>query len=211
VPDLIVIAQSLLRVGIDATGRLELNRLWDIAVRGATVLDLRSSGAITEHDDIVEIDTDATGTPYLDAAIADLLARSGITESDWIQRGGLTAAHVGDQLVATGEWTRHFSLTAPRRRLFRAQPGQQQSLTWRLEELVDDPEREATLDERTLAAIAHTLNVIRAGRRGPDMARSLDLADAVPGASGEIVRATVLAINRLDLMARSGVGSSGTI
>ena len=206
-----MIAQSLLRVGIDPSGRLELNRLWDIAVRGATLIDLRSSGVIAESDDSVEIATDPTGTPYLDGAVSDLLARGGITESEWIQRGGLTAAHIGDHLVATGEWTRHFSLTAARLRLFRAQPLQHEPLTRRLEDLVDLPERDAAPSERALAAIAHTLNVVRPGRNGPDMAPSLELADEVPGAEGEIVRTTVLAINRLDLMARSGVGSSGSI
>ena len=130
-------AETLLRVGIDATGRLNLNHLWDIAVRGALLVELRLAGVTTETADDVDVSTDPTGVDYLDDAVRSLLSRPGETEVEWVERGDLKAAHVADHLVRAGEWKRHFDPIDSGGHVFRAPEHQQDELIQRLEHLVE--------------------------------------------------------------------------
>lgn len=201
-------AETLLRVGIDATGRLNLNHLWDIAVRGALLVELRLAGVTTETADDVDVSTDPTGVDYLDDAVRSLLSRPGETEVEWVERGDLKAAHVADHLVRAGEWKRHFDPIDSGGHVFRAPEHQQDELIQRLEHLVDDPHTEASAADTTVAAIGHTLNILCAGKRGPDASPSLILAGRLSPGLAAIVSAAVTQIHEIDANTRASAGAS---
>jgi len=162
------VAPWLLRVGIDDSGVLDLVRLWDIGVRGAVLADLWLTGRISDAGESLEIDTQPTGVRYLDAAIGELVgAGAGATELQWLAHGRLRAADVAGELVASGEWTRRWSFTASRWRVYRSREMQQYiPLRKRLAHTYDGDTAPVSAAEATVALLGYTLNVVRPKRTG---------------------------------------------
>jgi len=156
------VAPWLLRVGIDDSGVLDLVRLWDIGVRGAVLADLWLTGRISDAGESLEIDTQPTGVRYLDAAIGELVgAGAGATELQWLAHGRLRAADVAGELVASGEWTRRWSFTASRWRVYRSREMQQYiPLRKRLAHTYDGDTAPVSAAEATVALLGHALNVV---------------------------------------------------
>ena len=181
----------LLRVGIDHTGKIELTRAWDLAVRGPILADLWLSGRISDSGETLEIDTSPTDAAYLDTAIYQL-ATSADSPFEWLGRGALRASDVADQLVGDGEWTRHRSLTASQWRIYRSQAVQQHvALRRRLAHISDGDEAASSEAEASLALLGHALNVVRPDRYGrPEFTRWTEGC----GVAAPVVDATVLEI-----------------
>jgi hypothetical protein len=163
-PPINAVAPWLLRVGIDHSGQLDLTQLWDIGIRGAVLADLWLAGRISDGTESLQIDLEPTGIRYLDVAAADL-ADSGDTELRWIAAGRLHAPDLAADLVASGEWTRHWSVSASRWRVYRSQPKQQYvPLRKRVAHTYDGEITPASEAEASVALLGHALNVVRPRR-----------------------------------------------
>ena len=181
----------LLRVGIDHTGKIELTRTWDLAVRGAILADLWLCARINDSGETLEIDTSPTDVAYLDTAIYEL-ATSAESPFDWLGRGAIRASDVADQLVDDGEWTRHRSITASQWRIYRSQAVQQHMpLRRRLAHISDGDETPISEAEASLALLGHALNVVRPDRYGRPRFRHWTEGC---GIAAPVVDATVLEI-----------------
>lgn len=182
----------LLRVGIDHTGRFEPTQLWDIGIRGAILADLWLAGRISDGGQSLEIDTTPTNVWYLDSATYEL-ASGRVTQLQWLCRGRLRASDVADQLVAAGEWSRRWSLTAAHWRKYRSHAVRQYVLLRkRLAHVYDGDLPPASPCEVTVVVLGHALNVVRPNRYGSP--RLSGLGPSACGAAEGVVEATVLEI-----------------
>ena len=189
-------ARWLLRVGIDHSGQLVLNRLWDVAIRGAVLTDLRLSGQIRDAGDHLEVQTEPTEFGYENLARQQLLADPEVTELNWVRTGQLRAGHVAARLVEAGEWSKRWSVLATGMRVFRAaRPQQYIPLRTRLAHTYDGELKPRSDAEAAVALLGHALNVVRP--RGLEFVRDSvqrPLAVEDCGAISEIVSATLIEI-----------------
>jgi hypothetical protein len=158
------LALWLLRIGIDQTGELELNRLWDVAVRAMVIADLHRSGRLSEAEDTIQVGTEATGVAHEDIACQQLLAQPALTEHAWIQTGRLRSADVATHLVATSEWSARRSPFSVGRRKYCAAKQQYLQLTRRLGHTYDGEFGPLSDAEAALAVLGHALNIVRPQR-----------------------------------------------
>jgi len=198
-PPIDAVAPWLLRVGIDHSGRLDLTQLWDIAIRGAVLADLWLTGRISDGNETLQIDLELTGIRYLDAAVAELVD-FGDTELGWIAAGRLRAPDVAADLVASGEWTRHWSVSASRWRVYRSSAKQRYvPLRKRIAHTYDGEITPASEAEASVALLGHALNVVRPRRIMKQRPRAT--TDPLPvsacGAAATVVGAAIVEIASL--------------
>jgi len=198
-PPIDAVAPWLLRVGIDHSGQLDLTQLWDIGIRGAVLADLWLAGRISDGNESLQIDLEPTGIRYLDVAVAELVD-FGDTELRWIAAGRLRAPDVAADLVASGEWTRHWSVSASRWRVYRSRAKQRYvPLRKRVAHTYDGEITPASKAEASVALLGHALNVVRPERL--IRKRPRPTTDPLPvsacGAAATVVGAAIVEIASL--------------
>ncbi len=191
----------LLRLGIDHSGRLSLNLLWDVAIRATIVADLLASGRLVAGEDRIEVDPAPTGPAYEDEACRQLLDGRTSTELAWIRTGRLKAASAGQELVRQGEWSQRWAPLQIGLRQYRAPKQQHIQLTNRLAHTVRREMRSVTEAEAALAVLGHALGFISPDRRGNS--RRTPLTPDRCGSLASIVGAAVTEIQAREALSQA--------
>ncbi|WP_375483016.1 GPP34 family phosphoprotein [uncultured Jatrophihabitans sp.] len=151
------VALWLLRLGIDARGRLTPGPLWDIALRAAVLVDLRLTERIVDSDTTTYIDE---GSPDgdLDDVVCDQLLHGGFeSETAWIDRGRLRTREVAARLVDTGEWRAKAAPLRPGGRVYVAPADQYGALREQLRAVARDTVAARSHHEFTTLVLADRL------------------------------------------------------
>jgi len=192
----------LLRVGIDHSGQLAFNQVWDVAVRAAVVAQLRIGGRLSDVGASVEVDTEDSGISYEDAACQQLLARAKSTEASWIRAGRLRAADVAAFLVESGEWSRHVSPFSPGLHKYRAAKQQYVALRRHLAHAYDGSHTPRSDAEAAVVVLGHAVNAIRPKRL--DLHSTSDEDPLQPYECGALADAVETAIAEINSLAAAG-------
>lgn len=98
------VAVRLSSLCLDRTGRLRDFALWDVAARGALLVDLARTGRLTQDDDSVTIDGTPTGFGPADRLLAATAVEPEHSLDWWLDHGGVRMRDVAEANVASGRW-----------------------------------------------------------------------------------------------------------
>jgi Golgi phosphoprotein 3 (GPP34) len=98
------IAAQLAGLCLDDDGRLRDYALWDVAARGALLVDLARAGRLTDEPDGVMIDDTPTGFGPADRLLAAVAVEPEQSLDWWLAHGGVRMGDVADECVAQGRW-----------------------------------------------------------------------------------------------------------
>jgi hypothetical protein len=99
------VAVRLSALCLDEDGGLRDYTLWDMAIRGALLLDLALADRVTHEADSVAIDATPTGFPPADALLAPIAVEPERPLDWWIDHGAVDLVDVVSDNVAAGRWT----------------------------------------------------------------------------------------------------------
>jgi hypothetical protein len=99
---------------LDDKGRLQDFDLWDVAARGALLVDLTRAGRLTDEPDGVVIDGTPTGFGPADRLLAAITVEPEQSLDWWMEHGGVGMREVAEACVAAGRWTESRSFLGPR-------------------------------------------------------------------------------------------------
>jgi hypothetical protein len=99
------VAVRLSALCLDDRGRLRDYTLWDMAVRGALLVDLALAGRVSAEEDSVVVDATATGFRPADALLAPIAVEPERPLDWWLDNGAVDLADVVADNVAAGRWT----------------------------------------------------------------------------------------------------------
>jgi hypothetical protein len=108
------IAVQLAALCLDDDGRLRDYALWDVAARGALLVDLARTGRLTDEPDGVVIDPAPTGFEPADRLLAAVAVEPEQSLDWWLEHGDVGMQDVADAAVAAGRWTEDGSLVGRR-------------------------------------------------------------------------------------------------
>ena len=197
------IPDALLRLGINARGRLDANRVWDVGLRAAIVADLILSGVISGDgdSDLLYVDTDPTGVGYLDLAVGQLLGGAAMTTDAWISRGQLRSVDVVGGVLTSDGWGVRLCLTCSSLRMYTAPAGSYEMLAERVRRAVDDPAVETSQLWRSVAVLALALRLVEP--TGDDAPSLLE------GLPPDVAHALTIATNDIRHRSTAAMGSAG--
>jgi hypothetical protein len=98
------VAARLASLCLDDKGRLADFPLWDVAARGALLVDLAWAGRLTQDDDSVMIDGTPTGFEPADRLLAAIEVEPEHSLDWWMDHGGVGMRDLAEANVATGRW-----------------------------------------------------------------------------------------------------------
>ena len=150
----------LLRTGIDHTGTLDINVLWDIAIRAAVLVDLTVGPAQFWWDDD-GVHVQPTGVDYLERAITELRGFPDDIERSFLTSGELRARDVAEHLLESGEWSRHLSFLWGSLHIYKAAVQHYIPERRRLAHVLDGDVLTGVEQEVAIARLGHALNVVR--------------------------------------------------
>jgi hypothetical protein len=114
------VAARLASLCLDDSGRLAHFSLWDVAARGALLVDLARTGRLTQDDDSVLVDGTPTGFEPADRLLAAMQVEPEQTLDWWMDHGGVRMRDLAEANVAAGRWLvrrrllrRRFTVTSP--------------------------------------------------------------------------------------------------
>jgi hypothetical protein len=196
------VAGPLLRLGINRRGRLDANRLWDVALRCAIVVDLMLSDVIGAGDGpgTLFIDTAPTGVGFLDLGVAQLLSTNTMTLDRWITRGSLKSVDVAGYFVESDGWAVRPCLTCASRRVYVTRAARYALLEERANQIAREVTTPASDQMKVVVALASALRLLA----GDLKAREL----LVDGLSSDIVHAVSLACG--EIYSRSAIANLGS-
>lgn len=99
------IAVQLAALCLDDDGRLGDSPLWDVAARGALLVDLARAGRLTDEPDGVVIDPAPTGFEPADRLLAAVAVEPEQSLDWWLEHGDVGMQDIAEAAVATGRWT----------------------------------------------------------------------------------------------------------
>jgi len=99
---------------LDDKGRLHGFDLWDVAARGALLVDLTRADRLTDEPDGVVIDGTPTGFGPADRLLAAITVEPEQSLDWWLEHGGVRMREVAEACVAAGQWTESRSLLGSR-------------------------------------------------------------------------------------------------
>ena len=108
------IAVQLAALCLDDEGRLRDYPLWDVAARGALLVDLARMGRLTDEPDGVMIDPTPTGFEPADRLLAAVADEPEQSLDWWLEHGDVGMHDIAEAAVASGRWTEDRSLVGRR-------------------------------------------------------------------------------------------------
>ena len=108
------VATRLASLCLDDKGRLADFVLWDVAARGALLVDLARTGRLTQDDDSVTVDSTPTGFEPADRLLAAMAVEPEQSLDWWMDHGGVRMRDLADANVASGRWHVHRRLLGRR-------------------------------------------------------------------------------------------------
>jgi hypothetical protein len=108
------IAVRLAGLCLDDRGRLQDFDLWNVAARGALLVDLTRAGRLTDDPDGITIDGTPTGFGPADRLLAAVAVETERSLDWWLEHGGVRMRDVADECVAAGLWTASWSFLGRR-------------------------------------------------------------------------------------------------
>jgi hypothetical protein len=101
------VAVRLSALCLDDRGRLRDFTLWDMAVRGALLIDLALVGRVAQEEDSVAVDPTPTGFAPADELLGPVAVEPERPLDWWIDNGAVDLADMARDNVAAGRWTVH--------------------------------------------------------------------------------------------------------
>ena len=99
------VAVRLAALCLQENGRLRDFAIWDVAARGALLVDLARAGRLTEEPDGIVVDGTPTGFEPADRLLAAIAVEPERTLDWWLDHGGVRMQDVADACIASGRWT----------------------------------------------------------------------------------------------------------
>ena len=90
-------------------GKLRTYDLWDVAVRGALLVDLALAGRVTQHEDSVVVDATPTGFRPADALLQPIVVEPQRPLDWWMDHGAVGLGDLVRDNVASGRWHRRWT------------------------------------------------------------------------------------------------------
>jgi hypothetical protein len=101
----------------DDSGRLRTYDLWDVAVRGALLVDLALAGRVAQEQHSVVVDATPTGFAPADRLLAAMAVEPARPLDEWMDRGPVDLADVVRDNLRSGRWTARWTLLGRRYRV----------------------------------------------------------------------------------------------
>jgi hypothetical protein len=101
------VAVRLSSLCLDPKGRLRDFALWDVAARGALLVDLARTGRLAQDEESVSVDGTPTGFGPADRLLAAIAVEPEQSLDWWLDHGGVRLADVADENVTSGRWLAH--------------------------------------------------------------------------------------------------------
>lgn len=89
---------------LDEAGRLRNFVLWDVAARGALLIDLARAGRLTQDEESIAVDGSATGFGPADRLLAAIEVEPEQSLDWWQDHGGVGMRDLAASNVASGRW-----------------------------------------------------------------------------------------------------------
>jgi hypothetical protein len=89
---------------LTGTGRLRRYDIWDVAVRGALLVDLALAGRVTQEAESVVVDATPTGFGPADALLGPLTVEPERSLDWWMDRGAVDLGDLARDNVQAGRW-----------------------------------------------------------------------------------------------------------
>lgn len=99
------VAVRLSSLCLDDRGRLRDFVLWDVAARGALLVDLALAGRLAHEDESVTVDVTPTGFDPADRLLAAIGTEPERSLDRWMSHGGVRLGDVAQANLASGRWT----------------------------------------------------------------------------------------------------------
>jgi Golgi phosphoprotein 3 (GPP34) len=98
------IAVQLAALCLDDDGRLRDYALWDVAARGALLVDLARVGRLTDEPDGVMVDPAPTGFGPADRLLAAVAVEPEQSLDWWLEHGEVGMRDIAEAAVSSGRW-----------------------------------------------------------------------------------------------------------
>jgi hypothetical protein len=108
------VAVRLSSLCLDAQGRLRDFALWDVAARGALLVDLARTGRLSQDEESVTVDGTPTGFGPADRLLAAMAVEPEQSLDWWLDHGGVRMGDLAEANVASGRWAAHRRLLGRR-------------------------------------------------------------------------------------------------
>jgi hypothetical protein len=108
------VAAQLAGLCLDDDGWLRDYPLWNVAARGALLVDLARAGRLTDEPDGVMVDSTPTGFGPADRLLTAVTVEPEQSLDWWLAYGGVRMRDVADECVRQGRWEVHRSLLGRR-------------------------------------------------------------------------------------------------
>jgi hypothetical protein len=190
VPHVDSVALSLLRAGANSVGKWSAASYWDVAVRGALLIDLALGGQCELAHYEAGIAIDRGGSDYLDRTRRALSSGGKLIPKRFIAFGDVRSRQVADRLVETGEWTKRFKFGPPVPQWYVAESnGGGARLRRYLCDLLDRRVAPLAQAEAAVAVLGYALGILRS--ENADAGSANALAMHLSGTAYELLATTV--------------------
>jgi Golgi phosphoprotein 3 (GPP34) len=98
----------------DGSGRLRRYDLWDVAVRGALLVDLALAGRVSPQEGSVVVDATPTVFAPADQLLAPMAVEPGLPLDRWMERGSVDLADLVRDNVRSGRWAARWTVLGRR-------------------------------------------------------------------------------------------------
>jgi hypothetical protein len=99
------VAVRLAALCLQDNGRLRDFAIWDVAARGALLVDLARAARLTNEPDGIVVDSTSTGFAPADRLLDAIAVEPEQSLDWWLDRGGVGMQDVADACVSSGRWT----------------------------------------------------------------------------------------------------------
>jgi Golgi phosphoprotein 3 (GPP34) len=99
---------------LDDSGKLRDYDIWDVAVRGALLVDLAFAGRVAHEEDSVVVDATPTGFEPADRLLAPIVVEPERPLDWWMDHGGVDLGDLVRDNVESGRWAARVTLVGRR-------------------------------------------------------------------------------------------------